>query len=45
MKMQIPNADHIYKALTEYNFDIGKCIDYFVEELGFDGAVVYKDPP
>ena len=31
--------------LDSYNFDIGKCIDYFIETLGFDGAVVFKDQP
>ena len=31
--------------LYAYDFDIGKCINYFIESLWFDGAVVYRDKP
>lgn len=35
----------IHKILNSYNFDIGKCINYFLDELGFEWAVVFKDKP
>jgi uncharacterized cupin superfamily protein len=35
----------IHQTLNSYSYDIGKCIDYFIEGLGFDGAVVFRDPP
>ncbi len=41
----IPSKEIIRETLNSYNFDIGKCIDYFVEELGFDWAVVFRDQP
>jgi hypothetical protein len=31
--MKLPDTAHIHRILTEYNFDIGKCIDFFIEEL------------
>ncbi len=42
---QLPTHSEMKVTLDSYNFDIGKCIDYFIEELGFDGAVVFRDPP
>lgn len=42
---KIPSSEIIHQTLNAYNFDIGKCINYFIEELGFDGAVVFRDPP
>lgn len=41
----LPSREIIHRTLNSYDFDIGKCIDYFIEELGFDGAVVFRDPP
>ena len=41
----LPSHSEMKIKLDSYNFDIGKCIDYFIEELGFDGAVVFRDPP
>lgn len=40
----LSTLDEMKFKLDSYNFDIGKCIDYFIEELGFDGAVVFRDP-
>lgn len=41
----LPPQFEIHEFLNSYDFDIGKCINYFIEVLGFDGAVVFKDPP
>jgi hypothetical protein len=40
----LPSHAEMKTKLDSYNFDIGKCIDYFIEELGFDGAIVFRDP-
>ena len=42
---EIPSKETIHEVLNSYNFDIGKCIDYFIEELWFEWVVVYKDKP
>lgn len=40
----IPSETEIHTALSTYNFDIGLCVDYFIEIMHFDGALIYKDP-
>jgi quercetin dioxygenase-like cupin family protein len=35
----------MHAALWSFNFDIHKCINYFLEENGFEWAVVFKDKP
>ncbi len=41
----IPSETEIHTTLSTYNFDIGLCVDYFIEKLHFDGAVIYRDAP
>ena len=45
MSEKILSKETILQTLNSYDFDIGKCVDYFIEELGFDGAVVFRDKP
>ena len=45
MPRSLPAPEMIHSILNSYNFDISKCVDYFIEELGFDGAVVFRDKP
>lgn len=33
---EIPSKETIRETLNSYDFDIGKCIDYFIEELEFE---------
>ena len=42
---EIPSKETIRETLNSYDFDIGKCIDYFIEELEFEWAVVFRDKP
>jgi quercetin dioxygenase-like cupin family protein len=41
----IQNKLTIESKLKSFNSGINSIIEYFIEELGFEGAVVFKDKP
>lgn len=41
----LPSHAEMKTKLDSCSFDIGKCINYFIETLWFEGVVVFKDSP
>ena len=41
----LPSHTELLNRLNSYDFDIGKCVNYFLEELQFEWVVIYRDRP